>query len=312
MAALKKGESPLCPVDDVKSHHMTLLPFISASGRNLEKLHILSTVECFSRMPKFAAHSNNFVFHKTKNGWITRDTLHKIFVDHVIPEIQQRRIQDGKPNYPAVFITDGHSSRYSLPLLDILRENYIHLVIIPSHASHLMQPLDLVVFKRFKTVFREAYRKQTDSFIKLCLGDVPTTTAEKRRVKAFLAIKEAWACSSTARFCADAFFQPGLYEFNPKALLDEYKPDRVFYSASKRGKNHITGVLTHNSKYHTIRKLIEEHGLPKSRRVPHTDGPISEDIAMDVSIDDWEEERPMVSDEDVLDAEIEAPPIVEL
>ena len=68
MAALKKEESPLCPVDDVKSHHMTLLLFISASGCNLEKLHIISTVKCFSKMPKFTAHSNNFVFHKTKNG----------------------------------------------------------------------------------------------------------------------------------------------------------------------------------------------------------------------------------------------------
>ena len=41
---------------------------------------------------------------------------------------------------------DGHHSHISLELLKVARSNDIHLVCLPPHVTHLIQPLDVSVF----------------------------------------------------------------------------------------------------------------------------------------------------------------------
>jgi len=49
-----------------------------------------------------------------------------------------------------VFLVDGHTSRMSAKLMEEFRENNIKVPVLPSHASHVLQPLDLAVFGAFK------------------------------------------------------------------------------------------------------------------------------------------------------------------
>lgn len=58
---------------------------------------------------------------------------------------------------PAVLILDGHASHCNdVELLDFLVENEIHVVCLPSHTTHWLQPLDRSFFKPLKTYWNSA------------------------------------------------------------------------------------------------------------------------------------------------------------
>jgi DDE superfamily endonuclease len=53
-------------------------------------------------------------------------------------------------NRPLLLIIDGHASHISLKVLNLLRANQIICLILPSHSTHALQPLDVVVFNIVK------------------------------------------------------------------------------------------------------------------------------------------------------------------
>ena len=42
------------------------------------------------------------------------------------------------------------------PLIELARENNVHLLCLPAHTTHILQPLDVGVFKSFKSNFSKA------------------------------------------------------------------------------------------------------------------------------------------------------------
>lgn len=46
---------------------------------------------------------------------------------------------------------DGHSSHIDLKLVELTKNNNITIILFPPHSSHLLQPLDLAIFKSIKT-----------------------------------------------------------------------------------------------------------------------------------------------------------------
>ena len=51
---------------------------------------------------------------------------------------------------------DGHSSRYAAFALEQLRANHIHVYILPSHTSHVLQPVDRMTFGVMKGSVRSS------------------------------------------------------------------------------------------------------------------------------------------------------------
>ena len=49
---------------------------------------------------------------------------------------------------------DGYSSYVNLDFMLICKQNNIHIVFLPAHSSHVLQPLDLSVFSPLKTRYR--------------------------------------------------------------------------------------------------------------------------------------------------------------
>ena len=54
-----------------------------------------------------------------------------------------------------LLILDGHASHITLDVVQEARQAGLDLLTLPSHTSHAMQPLDVTVFKPFKTFFKE-------------------------------------------------------------------------------------------------------------------------------------------------------------
>jgi hypothetical protein len=49
-----------------------------------------------------------------------------------------------------LLILVGHASHFSIKIIEIADTNNIHIICMPAHSTHLLQPLDVGVFKHFK------------------------------------------------------------------------------------------------------------------------------------------------------------------
>ena len=53
------------------------------------------------------------------------------------------------PLRPVLLVIDGHVSHITIDVIEYARLNEIHLLCLPSHTSHILQPLDVGVSKPF-------------------------------------------------------------------------------------------------------------------------------------------------------------------
>ena len=61
----------------------------------------------------------------------------------------------------------------SIEIIELARENDIHILCLPSHTTHLLQPLDVGIFKSLKS----HYNKECKKYMVQHPGRVITTEA---------------------------------------------------------------------------------------------------------------------------------------
>ncbi len=74
------------------------------------------------------------------SGWMETDTFIQWFKNvflHYVKDLEG----------PKILFLDGHSSRASIDFINLANDNNIHIICLPSHSSHALQPLDVGVFK---------------------------------------------------------------------------------------------------------------------------------------------------------------------
>jgi hypothetical protein len=54
-----------------------------------------------------------------------------------------------------LFILDGHGSHFTLEAIEQVQKFGLDMIILPSHTSNAIQPLDVACFKPFKTAFKK-------------------------------------------------------------------------------------------------------------------------------------------------------------
>ena len=57
---------------------------------------------------------------------------------------------------PKIVFFDGHGSHISIGLIESAKQGNIHLVKLPPHTTHFLQPLDVLVFKTIKQKWKKA------------------------------------------------------------------------------------------------------------------------------------------------------------
>lgn len=114
-------------------------------------------------------------------------------------------------DHPVLLILDNHSSHRSLEAVLYCRENSIHLLTIPPHSSHRLQPLDRSYFKPLKTL----YADECDRWL---------TTNPGRQITHFQIAKilgRAYERCSTMDKGVKAFETCGIYPMNRNVFSDE-------------------------------------------------------------------------------------------
>ncbi|XP_003391501.1 PREDICTED: uncharacterized protein LOC100640141, partial [Amphimedon queenslandica] len=156
----------------------------------------------------------NTLFVTSTNGWINSELYFEWlkFFSNNIP-----------PARPVLLVQDGHSSHMSIEAIEYAKSNQIYILCLPSHTTHILQPLDIGVFKSFKSNFSKA----CTNYVSKNPGRVITPDLLSSLVS------EVWPVSVTHLNIMSGFRKSGLFPFNPSVVNDRLGPSKVFKEESK-------------------------------------------------------------------------------
>ncbi|CAN0545844.1 unnamed protein product, partial [Ectocarpus sp. 12 AP-2014] len=133
----------------------------------------------------------------TESSFMCGDVFIK-YIKNFHEQLRRRNLLDGKPH---VLVLDGHASHVSFEVIQLAKSLNIHLVQLPSHMSHVTQPLDVAGFGCFKKELNTAIA----SFPSKNGGALP-----RKRDMAGL-IGSAWSTSFTPEINKASFAGAGLW-----------------------------------------------------------------------------------------------------
>lgn len=146
---------------------------------------------------------HNWKLSVSENGWTNND-LGLEWLKHFDAHTRTRQV-----GVYRLLILDGHESHLNQAFKDYCLENKILTLCMPSHSSHILQPLDVVCFAPLKQKYSQRVRGLA-----------------RRRVfhinkEGFLpAFKDAFFDVFTIENCQKAFQATGLVPLNAQAVLE--------------------------------------------------------------------------------------------
>jgi hypothetical protein len=146
---------PALKKDDGRRNWTTIIECISATGRHLPPLVIWKGVNVQQQwFPTEGLEGfKEWLFTTSPKGW----TSHAISLDWLTKIFIPRTKTVG--NRPRLLIVDGHGSHCAEEFMVQCYKHNIHLLFLPPHASHVLQPLDLSVFSPLKAAYRRELGK---------------------------------------------------------------------------------------------------------------------------------------------------------
>ena len=121
----------------------------------------------------------------------------------------------------------------SIEAIEFARSNEIHILCLPAHTTHMLQPLDVGVFKSFKAFYYKACRKQIAEHLHRVI-----TTEQIARL-----VEIAWPQALTPLNIMSGFKKCGIYPLNPGEVTDrQLAPSTVFTSQDASSVSTSQGV----------------------------------------------------------------------
>ena len=154
---------------------------------------------------------SNTLFAHSDNGWVNKDVYlewFKFFLDN-IPSAR-----------PVLLIQDGHASHLSI---ELARANEVHILCLPAHTTHVLQPLE-GVFKSFKSFFSKACVAY--------LSKYPGRVITNDMISSLVA--GAYPSAFTPINIMGGFKKTGIFPLNPGAIDDKVLcPSKAFKQSKK-------------------------------------------------------------------------------
>ena len=194
-----------------KTH--TILTCVSASGYALPPFMIYPRKRIAENLKVSAVPGT--AFHCSDSGWVNSGLFCK-WLDFFVKLIP--------PSRPVLLLLDGHVSHMSIEAIEVARSNEVHMLCIPAHTTHILQPLNVGVFKSFKSNYYKACRK----YILDHPGRIITTDA----IASLVAV--AWPNSVTPINIMSGFKKCGVYPLNPGEITDrQIAPSNTTFCSKK-------------------------------------------------------------------------------
>jgi len=171
----------------------------------------------------------NYSVSTSPNGWTDEHLCTEWFKHSFIPQANAKRLDDK----PILLIFDGHGSHLTEEIHALALANNIHLLCLPAHTTHKLQPLDVGIFGPLATSFS----RRCDEVLDQTGQEIPIDDFVKEymvaRAEAFKpeTIKKAFANSGLNPLNPDIFterdFAPS-YQSSTQAQVPASFPEAVF------------------------------------------------------------------------------------
>lgn len=143
-----KGKPSSRTVSGPGRENTTVLSAVSASGLKAPPLIVYKGKNIWDAwVPDEQNSFEGMAFAASKKGWMTAEIFLNYFQKTLLPAFE--------PERPILIIYDGHSTHITIPLIELATANEIKILKLPPHTSHLLQPLDLSVFRSLKGTWDE-------------------------------------------------------------------------------------------------------------------------------------------------------------
>ena len=169
---------------------------------------LLPTICCVQRKASWKkCRPDSARFSVSESGWIEKANFHSWFKKIFIPAVQELLCTGA-----VVLFLDGHHSHLSLKLLDEAKMRNIHLVCLPAHTSHILQPMDVGVYGPMKATWRKVLKQYNTS----------TRAANVTKEEFPSLLSQLWTQSVYLEHISAGFRACGLHPLNSGAI-PQYK-----------------------------------------------------------------------------------------
>ena len=191
----------------------------SGSGREVTTIHARGSASG-RRLPPFVVYKGKHLytfwmkggpegarFSVSESGWMEKANFLSWFKKIFIPAVQEF-LRTG----PVVLFFNGHHSHLSLELLEEAKMWNIHLVCLPAHISHILQPMDVGVYGPRKAMWKKILKQYKTS----------TWAANVTKEELPSLLSQLWTQSVCPEHISAGFRACGLHPLNSGAI-PQYK-----------------------------------------------------------------------------------------
>lgn len=189
--------------------NITILSAVNAVGDKAPPLIVFKGKNVWDQWMADPDGGTDLAYAASSNGWMETDIFVNFIRKTLIPAVGGLR--------PVLLIYDGHSTHVDNRVVTLAQENGITILKLPPHTSHLLQPLDLAVFRSFKTSWDEELVtwQRKHQGVKL-----PKKIFSEK-------VRKIWNNISPV-VIQNGFKKGGIYPFNPTAIPKEkYHPEAL-------------------------------------------------------------------------------------
>ena len=142
----------------------------------------------------------------SENGWADDFLCTEWFTHSFIPQATTQN----SSKKPILLIYDGHGSHDTLKIIDLAISHGIILFCLPLHTTHMLQPLDVGVFRPFSSTWADRFNEITD--------DTGEEMPREDFVKEYMAV---WSATFKPSTIKQVFKKSGCYPINPSVFTDK-------------------------------------------------------------------------------------------
>lgn len=189
-------------------------------------------------------------YNRTKSGWFDHQVFDYWFVSLMLPILKK---QEG----PKALIGDNLSSHLSLEVLRLCEENEIKFIALPPNATHLLQPLDVAVFRGLKIIWGSVLSEWKESVSGSRCTSVPKDELPGLLKKIMVKLEENIEKNLKSGFRKTGIFPLGktqVLQRLPKSVLEESLESMkdvvsdVFLDQLNKKREEVTGKRTKSRK----------------------------------------------------------------
>ncbi|XP_030834702.1 uncharacterized protein LOC115921391 [Strongylocentrotus purpuratus] len=214
----EKGSKVVHVVKSSDKSQVTVLATVSATGTFPPPLIVLPGIRAEYHYGHMVGAPKGAFFGRTESGWMDSKTFLGFVTNLFHPFLVRNKIP-----LPVLLLVDGHSTHQSLEVARFCHENGIILYRLPPHATHLLQPCDVSVFRSLKAEWYKAERQYRI--------DHPGNFLTKRLFASVF--REAWEkVAAKPSLGVNGFKAAGLYPFTKEYKTAHLLPSTLYNLAS--------------------------------------------------------------------------------